>query len=333
MADTPSALPAAARVKLEALQNAGNPPVTPPAADAPLTPPTDNTPPAPPAADTPPTPPTVERITLTREELNELRAAAGASKTMEARLEEAESRNQALTLRLTELEESHKGNSTAPPASAPPAATGPAAKLEAATFSDEETERYGDSKEYIAKVARNVIAELLPPILANLEGGLNEVRTTATNTTKTLEQQQHERFANKLQEAAPNYRELVRHQHWGKFIDEVDDLSGNTMESLLAYHINKKDAIQAAKIYKRFEDKYVKPLAPTDNAEYAGALPGTGASTPPADPGAPKPKLKLSDRTKASKDFINKKITYEELQLVNKSFEEAEKAGNVDYNS
>ena len=331
-----SALPTAARQKLEAMQAAAGdtqPPATPPAdTTPPATPPADTTPPAPPAPVTPTADtPAVERVTLTREELNELRAAAGTANTQTARLEEAEARNEALLRRLTELEASHKGNPNPPAAPAPAAPPAPAVEIPEATFSDDENERFGDSREYIEKLARNVFAKLFAPIASELKADLARVRESSTDTSKAVEDHRQAIFNRDLLAAVPNLKELVRNQHWVKFLDEVDELTGSTMEAILGKHIQARSAEKAAKIYKRFEEKYIKPIA-ADTGAYAGATPSGGAVTTPQEP-TPKAKLKLSDRTKASKDYISGKITYEQLQEVNAKFIEAEKAGNVDHNS
>lgn len=330
-----SALPSAARQKLVQLQGMDTPPApTPPPADEPPAP----TPPTPPV-DTPPvdTPPPSdkqgERVTMSREELNDLQAAAGLARGMQARLEESEVRNEALLRRLTELEESHKGTpkSPAPAPSSPPVA--PAVELTEATFTEEENEQFGDSREYVEKVATNAAIKVLRPLLDKLEANFSELRTRTQNTTQTLEQQQKAQFNKELLTAVPNLRELISNKHWVSFLSEVDDLSGYPIERILATHLGNMNAEGAAKVYKRFEAKYIKPLPAQSSAEYAGALPGASAANPPADPGAPKPKLKLSDRSKASKDYIAGRITYEQLQEVNNKFTEAEKAGNVDFNS
>lgn len=332
-----NALPSAARAKLEALQNAAQPPAS-------EQPPVQETPPAPqpPVQEMPPTsqqPPVqesqVERVTLTREELNDLRAAADAARAMEARLEESELRNSALTRRLTELEDSHKGSPK------PPLAPGPAApastavpKIEAQVqFTEEEEERFGDSKDYIAKVVEARVAAMLNPILDKLGSKLAEVEQSSTSVAQRWETTEQANFSRQLVEAAPNYRQLIAHKNWRQFMHETDELTGYTMESILASHIEKRDAAKAAKIYKRFEDKYVAPLPKaTETSAYAGAAPGTGVSELPAAPVA-KEKLKLSDRKKASQDYIHGKITYDQLKEVTRKFEEAEKAGNVDHNS
>lgn len=317
-----SVLPSAMQARMEALKEAEDagavdppqPPATPPADDGAATPPAS----------------TEGHVTVSREEYNDLRAAADSARGVASRLEESEVRNAALEKRLTELEASHKGNPdpALPPAPAAPASPTLSANVE---FSPDEEERYGESREYIEKVATAVAVKLLNPVLERLDRSISEAQNTAGNVATSFEQARQNEFNAALSAQAPNYKELIRHKNWNAFLDETDELSGFTMAQLLATHISQKNATQAGKIYKRFESKYVKPAS--DNGAYAGAMPGSTAANPPVDPNASKVKLKLSDRTKANKDFTHGKISWEELQKVNKAFEEAEKAGNVDYNS
>lgn len=311
-----SALPHAMRNKLEQLQAVDAPAPAPAAPELPQ-----------PAPELPQPAPEPERVTLSREEVNDLRAAADAARAATARLEEAEERNAALSARLTDLEASNKGKPVDPP---PPAEPELAVTAEV-TFTEDEIKEYGDSRAFIEKVVVQKVGEILNPLLSKINGSLAETRTITSNVHTTLERQQHDAFAAALAKEAPNFRTLIRHKDWPAFLQEVDGLSGFRMEELLSKHIADKNAVQAGKIYKAFEEKHT-PATPTPEGAYAGAAIGAGAANLPPQPQAAQ-KLKISDRRKANKDYVDKKISWEKLQEISKAFEAAEKAGNIDYNS
>lgn len=308
-----SVLPQAMQTKMTQLRELDNPPAP-------------NAPPAEPL--TPSAPPTdAERVTLSREEVNDLRAAAEAARAVQSRLDEAEGRNEALLARLTELETSNKGKPTAdvPPTNAV------SSIVTTVDFTEDEIKEYGESRAFIEKVVVAKVGEILNPILSTINASIAETRNATGTIQANMEKQGADAFADALTKEVPNFRLLIQHKLWPQFILQTDELSGMTMGDLLSLHIHNKNAVQAGKVYKLFEDKYIKPVDSNTGA-YAGAMPGAGATNTPAEP-QPTAKLKFSDRKKANKDFVDKKISWEKLQEITKAFEQAEKAGNIDYNS
>ena len=334
MTTTPSALPGPARAKLEALQAAS---ATPPGDGT--TPPGDGT--TPPVA-TPPgdgtAPPAGERVTISREEFNALQANAARAQTADARAADTQSRLEELTQRLTELETSGKppGNATAPAPAAPAApATPKPAKFNVPDtagiqFTDEENEQYGEGRSYIERVARVVVLDELKKLLPDIESHMEELRSTATSASQSVASMRVGSFNAALLKAVPDVKELIKHANWAAFLDEVEPLTGFTMEQILGANVSKQNVEGMQKVYDTFRTKYVKPL-PNSTGWQSGA-PDGGTTPPPLDD-KPKEKLKLSDRRKASDDYKFKRITWEQLQEVNKKFDEADKQGLVDYNA
>lgn len=317
-----SALPGSMQRKLAALQAAAETPTDTP---TPATP----TPPATPAVAAP-TPVTGEpaapsggdegdRITLTRAELNELRAAADRARTADGRAQAQADRNEELSRRLTELEAAAKATPTPAAPSAP--------TTEAEEFTAEELEAYSESRTFIAKVVRQELAKVLPTITAQLD----EVRNTAKAATSTVQQQSSRSFFAELKAKVPNLDNIIKHKHWADFLDAEDDMSGATYGALIQHHVTNQKLEALANVYKKFATLYGVEAAPATNG-YAGAVPSGGAASVPQPPAKPV-KLKASDRKKASEDYRKGKITWAQLEEVNKQFEIADKAGNVDYNA
>lgn len=331
MSATPSALPQAARVKLEALQAAA---ATPPADGT--TPPGDGTtPPAttPPADGQPPA--QGERVTISREEFNALQAGAARADTANARAADAQARNEELAHRLTQLESQGNApnNGATPPAATPPAAKPgklAAPSADGINFTDEENEQYGEGRSYIERVARLVVVEELVRLLPQIESQLEETRTTATSAAQSLNRVQANSFNAEVLKATPDIQTLIKHPQWQAYLDEVEPFSRKTMQVLLEHHVVNKDVDGMKQVYDAFRTKYVKPL-PGSTGWESGAP--DGGATPPPDDSKKQDKLKLSDRTKASLDFRHGKITWAQLQEVNTKFDEADKKGLVDYNA
>lgn len=314
-----SRLPSAMQKRLADLEAAGVPPTdqtTPPA-----TPPAD-TPPATPPADTPPAS-NGDTVQVSRDVYNGLVAAAERANTATARADRAGLRVEELEHRLTQLENAAK----AVPVPAAPAAPTPPADVE---LTADEQKDFEDSIPLIRKVAAHEASKLIHALRTELTAQITEAVNTAKGVATTVQQTAHNAFSEALRKRVPDLREIITHQHWPAFLDAEDAVSGFTYEQLIAKNVQSQKLEPLVNIYKTFRDKYMEPVAaPTG---YSGANPSGGAVQPPADPQKPA-KLKMSDRVKASEDYRKGKITYEQLQEVDKKFAEAEKNGNVDNNA
>lgn len=337
MSTPASALPKAAQARLATLKAEAAPP-TPPAGDPPAgespAPPV-----SPPAAVSPPSPPAPvegERVTLTRAEYDALQANAGRSTTAEGRAEMLRMQLQEQAHRLTELENSSKSGATAvsPPAGA--ADSFDNIDTSGISFTEDENTEYGESRAFIQKVVRLEVASVLKDILPKISSAVGEARRTAEGLATTVSRTEANSFkADLVKKVGRPLEQIFAHKHWEAYLDEVEPLSQAPMSALLAHAINNKNVEAASNIYKRYIDKYMSGEGNTEAiAGYAGAAPGGGGdgegNKPPA---AQATKLKLSDRRKANEDYRKGKITYAQLEEVNKKFLEADKAGNVDYNS
>lgn len=341
-AETVSALPAAARARLERLQaeasdNSNTAPSTPPA------------PPAPPASGNEgeatnngaaaalPAGDSVasERVTISREDYNALKASAAKADRAELELLELDE----LRHRLTQLEAQGKGGSeAAPPASpaSPAAPSGPervtieGGKQE---ITPEEQEQFGESQAYVEKIAANKVLDVLGPVLEKINAQLSGIAEQTHGLGHQFQQTQERTFQAELKKNVPNLSEIIGHKHWGDFLDEVEDLTGATYEALLGNAVAKRNMRALVNIYKAFQTKYMGTQAPTSAEGYTGAAP-SGGEAPSSLPGeGTNKKLKLSARKQASEDFRKGRITWEKLQEVDKAFKEAEAKGLVDNNS
>lgn len=309
-----SALPNAMRQRMEAMQ------ADPPPAEPIATTPVAGTPPTTPTADsaTPPETPAGERVTLSREEYNELQAAAGKVQTAAGRAEAAAQKVAELEARLTELSEVVKSTPQAPK----PSLTVDPASIQ---FTEQEQQDFGDSREFISKVAKLEVAQVVSGIearLADLETQIKGVATTAQNIGQTS-------FSTQLKSRVPNLTEIIGHKNWADYLDAVEPMTGATFEQLLRGAIQGQRLDSAVNIYKAFEKQYMGATPPSVDG-YAGITPSGGATVEPPTP-TPTTKLKASARTKASEDYRKGRITWDQLQEVTKKFDEADRQGNVDY--
>lgn len=311
-----TALPSVMRAKLdEARQHAAEPAPATPAQPATPAEPAASTEPAAPA-----TPAEPERITLTREELNELRAQAEKTKVAEGRSEAAQLRIAEMQHRLTELEKVAKSD---------PIPEKPAIDTAAIQFSEEEEKEFADSKEFIAKVARMEVAKAINAMMPTIQKRIDEVdttsRTVATQFAKSRQTTFFERLVEKLG-AAP--QEIAKHKHWADFLDGTEPNSGMTYEKLLGHHVANENLQSAVHIYNTFVEKYVGKKA--DTSAFAGANPSSTAISSETTPKGEK--FAYSKRKKASEDYRFQRISYDKLQEIDAEFKKAEKDDNVDYN-
>lgn len=337
MSTPASALPRAMQHRLAELKAASADPSTPPASDPPSDPATP--PVSPPTAVSPPTPPSPvegERVTLTRAEYDALQANAGRSTTAEGRAEMLRLQLEEQAHRLTELENSSKsGATTAKPPAGSPADSFDNIDISGISFTEDENKEYGESREFIQKVVRLEVAGILKDILPKISTALNETKRTAEGLATNVAKTEANSFRSELvKKVGRPLEQVFNHKHWEAYLDEVEPLTQYPMSALLTNAVNNKNVEAAANIYTRYVEKYMTGGDPNADAKaaYAGAAPGGGGdgagNNPPAAASA---KLKLSDRKKANEDYRKGRITYAQLEEVNKKFLEADKAGNVDY--
>lgn len=323
-----------AQLRADAAAANAAPPNTPPVSEGAVVPPAAPVAAPPVTEGTPPTPAASqgERVTLSREEYNQLQADAGRAATAAGRAEVAAMELEEARQRLTQLEAQGKGTATPPPPAAPsaPAPAPTAVDVSNITFTDAENEQFGESRPYIEKVARQEAARIVNELLPGLTSKIEEARNTAVGVATTVQTNASRDFLNSVSVRVPNVATLIKDKNWEAFLDSVEPYSGATFEVLLGHNIKTRNLDAVVAIYKAFESKYITPLP--SNAAFNGASPsGSAVAAPPEVPNGEK--LKLSDRKKASEDYKKNRITYEQLQEVDKKFKAAEVLGNVDYNS
>lgn len=345
--DTPSGAPSVVTQKLAQLRadaaaqaGDGQPPaptvVIPgqqPPAPAPTPAPTPT-----PAATEPPTPtPTPasqgERVTLSREEYNALQADAGRATAATGREQMLAMELEEAQQRLTELRASGNGTAT-PPASAPassaPASAPTAIDVSGTTFTDEENTQFGDSRGYIEKVARLEAARIVNELLPGITAQISEAKQAATGAATTVQQNAARAFHSEVTGRVKDIQTLIKDKNWDAFLDSIEPFSGAPFGVLLTHNVNSKNLDAVVNIYDAFRTKYIAPLP--SSAGYSGAAPSSNGTIEPPTPPSNE-KLKISDRKKASDDYKKNRITYDQLQEVDKKFKEADKLGNVDYNA
>lgn len=288
--------------------------------------------PATPQPATPPQTPEGERITLTRQEYNDLRADAQRAVTADGKAQTLQLSLEELQHRLTALEKG--GNAeVAPPAPRAPASPG-SGNLDWNTtqeeYTTEEQREYEQSASYIDKRARNIVRAELAPFVDKLNAILANIGQKVDATSGSVQTVQRNTFQSELLKLAPDYKTLIADPNWRKFVDAIEPMTRRTYGDVLGYHLGQGDPEGAATVYKAFRDQYYTPQ--TSAAAFVGVTPGGGGEVPDA-PAAPTQKLKFSERKKLSDDYKFGRITYDKLQEFNKKWAEAEANGNIDYNA
>lgn len=283
-----------------------------------------------------PTPVTVideSKVTISRDEFNDLQAAAGKARAAEGRAEALGMDLEALKTRLTELESVAKGNGK-PSGEAPPAAAD-WEPLDAA-YTDKDNEDYGESKSFVVKVINEQLNAVVPKLLsriASLEASLKDIRNVADGASKTASsvkaQGYTEKVKEKLAEDGGNFDDCVNHKNWSDFTQSSDPDTGYTYAELIKSNLERENVTGMVRVFNKFREKFGvgKTKQPTG---YEGALP-TGVATPSNDDEGEK-MLPFSERKEAHRKFINKEISFEKYEKIRQKFEAADKENRVDYN-
>jgi hypothetical protein len=277
------------------------------------------------------------RVTISREEFNELQAAKDRLAAAERRTDAVRGDLEALQSRLTELEEAAKGSGQG----AAPASSGavviPADASQIPLTDKEKADFEEDTIALMEKIAENVYRRNFARDSAKISESIGEARQAADNATKTVGKVSNNQYTERVAAEVAKFSDfqtIVSHPHWAAFTQAEDDISGQSYAQLIQHNLNTNKVQPMVNIFKKFYDKYLKDEPNTDG--YAGGVP-TGSNN--VDTGAPngnKPKmLKYSDRQKAQQDYLAqpRRISYDDYQAVKKEFDEADREGRVDYNA
>ena len=327
MGDNVSALPASMQARRAALEAGAE--VHVPAAPAPAAPAPASSTSAPTELHLPAPSSTVTdaKVTISREEFNDLQAAAGKARAAEGRAETLAMDVEALTRRLTELEDGPKGSTK--PAATPVAATWEPTPVE---YTDKDTEDYGDSKPFVMKVIQEALNRELPKLIARLEAveeQVGGVRTLAEGASKAASNVRAKSYTDKVRERVENFDECTNHKNWRDFTESTDPDTGDTWGELIQRNFNKENIPGMVRVFKTFKEKYGVGEAPKPTG-YEGVLPGN-SGTGEEPPQGPK-MLPFSDRKKAHKQYINQEISFQEYERIKNEYDAADREGRVDYN-
>lgn len=279
------------------------------------------------------TPPVnADKVTITREEFNDLQAKADRVKAAEGRQQAMRDDLEALQNRLTELESASKGNREPDEAPAAPGASlaveTPVVELTAKEKEDFEQ----DTIDLMTKIANNVFSDRVKELLPQLNAKLAQVETVATSATQTVGKISTKNFTDRVREKVAEFSkfdDVVQHKHWPEFLESEEAVSGLTYGSLVKENIAKERVDKMVNIFKIFFDKYmkedVKPVG------YEGLAPESALSSNATDTGAKVETLKYSERKAAHEKYIRKEISFEEFTKIKEKFDIADREGRVDY--
>lgn len=110
----------------------------------------------------------------------------------------------------------------------------------------EEIEQYGEG---LIDVARRVAREELATkdaAIAKLQNEINSIKSVTTNVVS-------DSFFKSLTELVPDWEALNANDNFLKWLDEVDELTGETRQSLLSKAENQRDPVRAAKFFNLFK--------------------------------------------------------------------------------
>lgn len=110
----------------------------------------------------------------------------------------------------------------------------------------EEIEQYGEG---LIDVARRVAREELASkdaVISKLQNEINSIKSVTTNVVS-------DNFFKSLTELVPDWEALNANDNFLKWLDEVDELTGETRQSLLSKAESQRDPVRAAKFFNMFK--------------------------------------------------------------------------------
>jgi hypothetical protein len=110
----------------------------------------------------------------------------------------------------------------------------------------EEIEQYGEG---LIDVARRVAREELASkdsVIAKLQNEINSIKSVTTNVVS-------DNFFKSLTEFVPDWEALNANDNFLKWLDEVDELTGETRQSLLSKAESQRDPVRAAKFFNMYK--------------------------------------------------------------------------------
>lgn len=274
--------------------------------------------------------PTEAKVTISRAEFNDLQAAAGKARAAEGRTEALQMDVEALTRRLTELEDGSKGS---PKPKASPAPSAESWEPSSVEYTKEENEDYGESKSFVEKVVQEVLNKTMPKFNARLdsiEEHIANIRGVAEGASKTASTIRAKSYTDKVKEEVPEFEECTNHKNWGDFTLATDPDTGDTWGELIQRNFNKENVRGMVRIFNTFKKQYAIGSAPRATG-YEGAMPNGGSGSDEEVDVGPKT-LPFSRRKEAHKQYINKEITYDEYERIKNEYDVADREGRVDYN-
>lgn len=273
-----------------------------------------------------------DKVTISRDEFNDLQAAAGKARAAEGRAEALAMDVETLKTRLTDLETAAKGNGKA--SGDTPSAAAEWEPLDAG-YTEKEQEDYGESKSFVVKAVNERLNDVIPKLLSRiskLEAALGDVKVVAEGASKTATgvraQTYNDRVRDALNKEGVDFDECVNHKHWQDFAMSVDPDSGYQYLEIIRNNVQKENVLPMVKLFLKFKEQYGvgKKKEPTG---YEGATP-KGSSVISEDQGGPE-MLAFSERKEAHKKYITHEISYEEYEKIREKFEKADKENRVDY--
>lgn len=274
-----------------------------------------------------------EKVTISRDEFNDLQAAAGKARAAEGRAEALAMDVETLKTRLTDLETAAKGNGK-------PNADTPTAEAEweplDTGYTDQEQTDYGESKGFVIKAVNERLNEVIPKLLgriSKLEAALGDVKGVAEGASKTVTSIRAQTYNDRVREAlskeGTDFDECVNHKHWQDFAMSVDPDSGYQYMEMIRNNVQKENVAPMVKLFLKFKEQYAIGSKKAPNG-YEGAAP-TGTSVVTGGNNDSE-MLPFSERKEAHRKYINHLLSYEEYEKIREKFEKADKENRVDYN-
>jgi len=200
-------------------------------------------------------------------------------------------------------------------------------------FNEQEKEDYTEVEPTITKVANRQIAKLVNPQLDALTKRILQLENNVHNVSSVTARVTAESFVDKVKAAVPKFDVIVKTPAWQTFLEtKIPGTRDKYVDSLTKAH-RESDLETMKEIFAAFEAKTPTVVQDDTTPSFTGIPTSAAGSTEGTPKPANKEVLKMSERRKASEDFLKGRITAEKLKDVKEKFALADREGRVDYNN
>ena len=190
-------------------------------------------------------------------------------------------------------------------------------------ISEAEEATYKDAFPVVRKLGRKVAREVMDEVIAPLQEEIRQLREGTATTEKKFKQSEEQTFYQSVKARVPEMDAFLETPEWQEYQNQRVPYTNYTLGQALISAHTARDLDRVTEILHGFK----KPVPVTLESLVTPHVQSTGSSQVNS---APKPKLKWSERQKASLDFRKGRINKQRFDEIAQLYKRAESENRVD---